>query len=193
MNIIPYPHPTLRYASKPVRRVDAELRAIISEMFDLMYDAKGIGLAANQVALPLRFFICNLAAERGEGEEQVFINPIISRPKGNEERDEGCLSIPGVYAPVRRPEAIHLEAYSLDGDAISADLDGMMARVVQHETDHLDGVLFIDRLSETAEMDVRPQLDEFEIDFKSRRDVGSIPSDEQIKIERDIWEEKYAV
>ncbi len=103
MKIIHYPHPTLRHRSKPVRRVDAKLKSMISEMFDLMYEASGIGLAANQVDLPLRFFVCNLAGERGEGEELVFINPVISRPKGNEEREEGCLSLPGVCAPVKRP------------------------------------------------------------------------------------------
>lgn len=193
MKIVHYPHPTLRHKSKPVRRVDADLRSIIREMFDLMYEAKGVGLAANQVDLPLRFFICNLAAEPGEGEELVFLNPVLSRQKGNSERDEGCLSIPGIYAPVRRPEAVHLEAYTLEGQAISADLEGMLARVVQHEVDHLDGVLFIDRLSETVEMDVKPQLHEFIVDFDSRRQTGGIPDDTQLAAQRAEWENKYAM
>ena len=193
MKIIHYPHPTLRYKSKPIRRIDGEFREIVKSMFGLMYEAKGIGLAANQVDLPLRFFICNLAAAPGEGEEVVFLNPVVSRPKGNEEREEGCLSIPGVYAPVRRPESVHLEAFSLDGDAISLELDGLLARVVQHEVDHLDGVLFIDRLSETVEMDTQPQLEEFTLDYQSRLDVGSADDADAIAEKRVKWEQKYAI
>src|SRR6266513_2886410 len=95
MQILTYPHPTLRRVSKPLRRVDAELRKQIREMFELMYAAKGIGLAANQVDLPLRFFIVNLEAKAGAGEEMVFINPVISLPRGGtEEAEEGCLSLP---------------------------------------------------------------------------------------------------
>lgn len=100
MKIITYPHPTLRRVAKPVRRVDAELKRIVREMFDLMYEAKGIGLAANQVDMPIRLFIVNLEAEAGKGEELVFINPVLSRPKGSDEAEEGCLSLPGLYGPV---------------------------------------------------------------------------------------------
>src|SRR5881227_4418245 len=98
MEIVTYPHPTLRRVSRPLRRVDAELRQKIREMFDLMYAAKGIGLAANQVDLPLRLFIVNLEAKPDAGEELVFINPVISLPRGGtEEMEEGCLSLPGLY------------------------------------------------------------------------------------------------
>lgn len=193
LKIIHYPHPTLRHRSKPVRRVDAKLKSMISEMFDLMYEASGIGLAANQVDLPLRFFVCNLAGERGEGEELVFINPVISRPKGNEEREEGCLSLPGVCAPVKRPASVHFEAYGLDGTAFQAELDGMMARVVQHEVDHLDGVMFIDRLPPTVEMNVGPELEEFSLEFQSRRSTGEIPDDEALAQRLADIENEYAV
>ena len=81
MNIIMYPHPTLRYRSKPIKRVDAELREIARKMLQLMYEAKGVGLAANQVNLPLRMFVVNLACDPNEGDEHVFVNPVISRPK----------------------------------------------------------------------------------------------------------------
>ena len=193
MKIVTYPHPTLRHVSKPIRRLDAELRQHIQEMFDLMYAAKGIGLAANQVDLPLRFFICNLAGERGQGEELVFLNPVLSRHKGQSIREEGCLSMPGLYAPVRRPETVHLEAYGLDGSAISLDLDEMMARVVQHEVDHLDGVLFTDRLSDTVEMDVKPMLYEFELDYESRQHTGEIPDNGVIAARLAELEEQYAI
>lgn len=191
LKIIHYPHPTLRHVSKPVRRVDAELRTTVARMFELMYEANGIGLAANQVDLPLRLFICNLAARPGEGEELVFINPVIRRPKGNSEREEGCLSLPGLYAPVRRPEAIDFEAYSLSGELVSVPLDGMMARVVQHEVDHLDGVLFTDRLSPTSQMAVSEALMEFEEDFLRLQKTGEIPNDQVIAQHRADWEARY--
>ena len=193
MKIVTYPHPTLRHVSKPIRRMDAALREMIRQMFDLMYEAKGIGLAANQVDLPLRFFICNLSGERDKGEELVFLNPVLSRPKGQSEREEGCLSMPGLYAPVRRPEAVHLEAYGLDGNPMSLDLNEMMARVVQHEIDHLDGVLFTDRLSETVEMDVRSMLYEFEVVHESRQSVGEIPGDGEIAARLTALEHEYAI
>ncbi len=193
MRIITYPHPTLRHVSKPVRRVDASLRATIRQMFELMYEANGIGLAANQVDLPLRFFICNLAAAPGEGEELVFLNPVLSRPKGQSEREEGCLSLPGLYAPVKRPESIQLEAYSMEGEPIKAELDGLIARVIQHETDHLDGVLFTDRLSPTVELNIQAALQEFELDFQSRRTTGEIPSDQSIAARLAELERQYAL
>lgn len=180
MEIVNYPHPALRHKSKPVRRVDARLKETVAEMFELMYEANGIGLAANQVDLPFRLFIVNLAAQKGEGEEYVFINPVVSKPKGNEEKEEGCLSLPGLYAPVKRPERVTFNAYNLQGEELTADLDGMMARVVQHETDHLDGKMFIDRLSATHDLAVRPEIEQFEEDFLRARENNEIPNDEQV-------------
>lgn len=193
MQILTYPHPTLRRVSKPLRRVDAELRKKIREMFELMYAAKGIGLAANQVDLPLRFFIVNLEAKPESGEELVFINPVISLPRGgSEESEEGCLSLPGLYGPVVRPKQVRINAYSLAGDEIQLDAGGLLARCVQHELDHLDGVLFPDRMSATARADAAEAIDEFEADYKSRRDTGSIPSDEEISKQWAQWEARYA-
>ena len=97
MEIVTYPHPTLRHESKPVKRVDAELREIVQEMFHLMYEARGVGLAANQVDLPLRLFVLNLESDPDKSEEFVFINPVISKPKGSEEKEEGCLSLPELW------------------------------------------------------------------------------------------------
>jgi len=192
LKIIHYPHPTLKHKSKPIKRVDAELKSIIQNMFELMYEANGIGLAANQVDLPLRFFVCNVAGQPDEGEEMVFINPVVSRPKGQEEREEGCLSLPGVYAPVIRPETVQVEAFSLSGEPIQGELSGMMARVVQHELDHLDGVMFIDRLSPTVEMDVRPQLEEFLVSYESEVSTGGIPSESEIEKRWADLEARYA-
>jgi peptide deformylase len=181
LEIIHYPHPTLRYVSRPLKRVDAELKSMVEEMFDLMYEHEGIGLAANQVDLPYRLFVCNPSGDSDNKEaECVFINPVILKGSGQHEREEGCLSIPGVYGPVIRKEKIAVQAYNLAGEEISGELDGLFARVVQHETDHLDGRLFIDRLTPTQLADLAGELEEFEIDFESRRNVGEMPTDEQI-------------
>jgi peptide deformylase len=193
LQILTYPHPTLRKVSKPLRRVDADLRKTIREMFDLMYEAKGIGLAANQVDLPLRLFLVNLEAKRGEGEELVFINPVISLPRGgSDEAEEGCLSLPGLYGQVVRPKQVRINAYGLDGKEIQADVTGLFARCVQHELDHLDGVLFPDRMSPTAKADIADSLYEFEADFRSRRETGGIGSDEEIANRWAEWESRYA-
>jgi len=191
LSIVYYPHPTLRYKSKPVKRVDTELRAVVREMFERMYEARGIGLAANQVDLPLRLFVLNLEASPDEGEELVFINPVISRPKGNDELEEGCLSMPGVNGLVRRPETVHLQAFDLSGNEINATVDGLFARAVQHELDHLEGVLFTDRMSETGKITVRPDLEELEVVFQSQRDTGSLPGDEVIRQRLRGWEDRY--
>ena len=191
MEIISYPHPTLRHKSKPLQRVDGELKNAISEMFELMYEAHGVGLAANQVDLPFRLFVANLAADPDEGEELVFINPVLSKPKGQEEKDEGCLSLPELYGPVKRPESIHVNAFDLAGNEIDSDLDGLAARVVQHEFDHLDGVLFIDRLSETSALAAREDIEAFEVEFAARRRQQGIPSDAEIANRLANLEHKY--
>jgi peptide deformylase len=154
---------------------------MVRQMFDLMYEQNGIGLAANQVDLPYRFFILNLTADPAAGdEEHVFINPVITRRKGTAEDREGCLSFPEIYAPVRRPEKIVLNAYTLAGAEVSYEMDGLYARAVQHEADHLDGILFIDKLSPTARLAIRDDLTALESQFRIERDRGYIPPDEHI-------------
>lgn len=181
LRIVQYPHPTLRHVSKPLKRVDAELRKIVAEMLELMYEHEGVGLAGNQVDLPYRLFVTNPQGDREvKDAEHVFINPVIRGGKGQAEAEEGCLSIPGVYAPVTRKETIRVQAYDLAGNEFDAELDGLFARVVQHETDHLDGVLFIDRLSPAAAAEVKDALAEFELDFQSKRSTGELPADDQV-------------
>jgi peptide deformylase len=181
LKIIQYPHPTLRHVSKPLKRVDAELKGMIKQMFELMYAAKGIGLAANQVDLPYRFFLVNLESDPAKGQEMVFINPVLSRQKGSAEAEEGCLSLPGLYADVKRSERVTIDAYNLAGENIRLEADGMLARVVQHETDHINGKLFIDRLNTAALLQVRDTVREFEIQFESQREHGELPGDAEIK------------
>lgn len=180
LQIVQYPFPTLRYRSKPIKRVDQELKLLIGQMFDAMYDANGIGLAANQVNLPLRVFVINPTGQRGEGDELVFINPVISAPKGSHEGEEGCLSIVGVNASVTRPAQVHVQGFDLQGNEINRTVDGLLAKVIQHEYDHLEGVLFIDRISESARVNIEDQLNDFELIHKSLQVTGELPADEAI-------------
>lgn len=181
MQIIQWPHPTLLYRSKPLRRVDADLKRMIAEMFELMYAHKGVGLAANQVDLPYRLFIVNPTADpQQKSEERVFLNPVLTLPKGSVEDEEGCLSLPGLYAPVRRPERIRVNAYDLSGNEIDFEATGLISRVVQHENDHLDGVMFIDRVSQTTALEIREDVETFAAEFLQRRECGQIPSDDVI-------------
>lgn len=189
--IIPFPHPGLRYVAKPIRRVDAGLKQIAARMLELMYEHRGVGLAATQVNLPIRMFVMNTAGERGEGTEQVLINPVLSRPRSNDEAEEGCLSLPSIYGNVVRAKTVHLNAYDLNGGEIRMDLSGFEARVVQHEIDHLDGMLFLDRLKEGAIMDMADPLEALSIDFKSRQRLGEVPADAELIQRLAEWESRY--
>lgn len=188
MEVIYYPHPALRWKSKPVKQIDSRLRGIVQEMLELMYEAKGIGLAANQVALPLRVFVINPSGDPElSDEELVFINPVLSKRKGSEEGEEGCLSLPDLFGPVRRSEEITVEAFDLQGREFKLELSDMPARVVQHEYDHLDGVLFPDRMTDTSRRELEPKLKEFETVFRRRQEAGLCLSDEELKAQlRDL-------
>lgn len=184
MQIVKYPHLSLRWKSSDVTRIDGALRATIQEMFELMYEAKGIGLAANQVGLPLRFFIINLTGEAdATDEELVFINPEIKNRRGQETGEEGCLSLPGLYADVKRASEIVVEAFDINGQGFQATLDELAARVVQHESDHLDGVLFIDRIDDAKLVELQPRLDEFTSALSAQRESGELPPDDVLRQE----------
>ncbi len=147
-----------------------------------MYKAEGIGLAANQVDLPYRLFVLNLASDPAATDEEfVFLNPVLRSHKGMAESEEGCLSLPGLYGDVRRPERVVLNAYNLQGEEVTLNLDGLFARAAQHEVDHLDGILFTDRLSPTALADARGALIDFENQFEAHRERGEIPDDAAIQ------------
>lgn len=181
LEIVHYPHPTLRHKSRPLKKVDAELKKLVAEMFDLMYEHEGIGLAANQVDLPYRLFVVNATGDSQQPDaELAYINPVLSGGKGQAEDREGCLSVPGVYSPVVRNETINIEAYDLAGNEIKQELSGLDARVVMHETDHLDGTMFFDRISPTNLAAIRDSIAEFEIEFESKQSSGEAPGNEAI-------------
>ena len=182
IEIVYHPHPALRWKSKDLTRIDAQLKDWVGQMFELMYEARGIGLAANQVALPYRMFVINPTGDPEEAEsEQVFINPQIVKRNGSAEAEEGCLSLPEIYGPVARAEKITVEAFDLSGQPFAMELSGIHARVVQHENDHLDGVLFTDRVSESTREELSPLLVDLEGQMRRKQEEGSVESDANLK------------
>jgi peptide deformylase len=188
LDLVEYPHPALLRPAKALTRLDDAIADAVERMFEIMYEAEGIGLAATQVALPYRLFVVNCSGREDDGEEHVFINPVLSRPRGTAIQEEGCLSLPGVRMDVRRPAKIVVDAWSLDGELIHLDLDGLMARVVQHEFDHLEGRLFTDRLPEAAAIEVRGTLDVFREVFAGKQSRGELPGDAALVADLDRLE-----
>jgi peptide deformylase len=186
LRIVPYPHPALRYESRPVTRIDDDLRATVREMFGLMYAANGIGLAANQVGIPLRFFILNLTADAEQpDQERVFINPEIVKRHSSEENEEGCLSLPGLYGKVKRARKIRVQAYDLGGNPIEVEADDLLGRAIQHESDHLDGKLFIDYLGPIARTTSNAKVKEIEAGYRKAQAEGLFPDDDEIRRQLD--------
>ncbi|HEY0329000.1 MAG TPA: peptide deformylase [Rhodopseudomonas sp.] len=148
--IIIIPDKQLRLISKPVETVSAEVRRLADDMFETMYEAPGIGLAAIQVAQPVRLITMDLVRKEGNGqtEPRAFINPeIVSVSEEMNVYEEGCLSIPEYYAEVERPKQVRIRYTDLDGNVKEEDADGLFATCIQHEIDHLNGVLFVDHIS----------------------------------------------
>ncbi|MBP1858071.1 peptide deformylase [Rhizobium herbae] len=146
--LIILPDPVLRQLSKPVETVDADVRRLADDMLDTMYDAPGIGLAAIQIGVPRQMLVIDVSKEGEEKQPQVFINPkILVMSDERSVYEEGCLSIPDYYAEVERPATITVQYIDLDGKQLTAQADGLLATCLQHEIDHLNGVLFIDHIS----------------------------------------------
>ena len=147
-DILILPDKRLRLLSKPVAKIDAATKQLVEDMFDTMYDAPGIGLAAIQIGEPRRIVTMDLAKKDEPKEPQVFINPeLISKSGDKNTHEEGCLSIPEYYEEVERPAAVRFRYLDLDGRQHEIDAEGLLATCIQHEIDHLDGVLFIDHIS----------------------------------------------
>jgi peptide deformylase len=156
LNILEFPDPRLRTKAQPVERVDDELRQLIDDMFETMYAAPGIGLAATQVDVHQRLLVADVSAEKDQ--PHVLINPEIIEKDGVEMTEEGCLSVPGFYEPVERAERIRVRALNRDGDTYEMDAEGLLAVCIQHEMDHLEGKLFVDYLSEMKRQRIRKRL-----------------------------------
>jgi len=147
LEIVILGHPVLRQKAEPVKDINGKLKEFIDKMAETMYKARGIGLAGNQVALPKRVFIMDVSHKEGKSNLEVYINPEILEKEGEIIYEEGCLSIPGYFAKVKRHAKIYVKAYDINGKEFERELTGLPAIVFQHEFDHLEGILFIDRLS----------------------------------------------
>ena len=157
MNILEFPDPRLRTRAARVERFDAELSQLIEDMFETMYAAPGIGLAATQVNRHIRLLVIDISEARDQRE--VFINPEILSREGEVVTEEGCLSVPEVYDDVKRAERVRVRAQDRTGAVFERELDGQLAVCLQHEMDHLDGKLFVDYLSSLKRERIRRKLE----------------------------------
>ncbi len=187
MNVIKYPHPVLKMVCKPLRKVDAELKTMILEMFPLMYETKGVGLSANQVGLPYRFFVMNQTGDANRKDQEfVFINPEITLGAGKPELgEEGCLSFPKIYAEVKRAPKVTVEGFDIQGNPVKKIFKGFAARIVQHEFDHLNGISFVDRLDEEEFDYVVDDVDALALAFQKAKETDESLSDAALQKEID--------
>ena len=167
LQIVHYPAPVLKKPCAPIETYGPEVRALAERMLHLMREANGVGLAAPQVGVSWRLFVCN---GTGEPEDDlVCVNPQVTELTGGDEMDEGCLSIPGVLVNMRRATFAVMTAFDLDGTPYAVEAEGLMARIWQHENDHLNGRLIIDMMSPTDEIANRRALKQLESEYKPSR------------------------
>ncbi|EAR22385.1 peptide deformylase [Nitrococcus mobilis] len=157
LDILHYPDPQLRIRAQPVEKVTDEVRRLVDDLFETMYDAPGIGLAATQVNIHWRVLVVDITEAKNE--PLAFINPQILERKGEEEMQEGCLSVPGYFDTVRRAEWVKVHAQDRSGEPFELETDGLLAVCIQHEIDHLEGKLFVDYLSELKRKRLRKKLE----------------------------------
>jgi len=164
LTIREYPDPILSRRTSPVSEIDRNLRHLIEEMFGTMYEGRGVGLAAPQVGEGIR--LCVLNCKGKPDGELILINPVIVSATGEATDEEGCLSVPGIRSKVTRAERVTVRAYDQNGKELELEADGLEARALQHETDHLNGRLFFQLLSEPGRMAIRRQLKQLEQQFE---------------------------
>jgi peptide deformylase len=147
LKIVHYPDPVLLTVGKPVEEFDENLKTLVSDMFETMYAAKGVGLAAPQVAVSQRLFVMDCSGGEDDAEKIALINPEIIHIEGEQYGDEGCLSFPGLYQKVQRSLRTIVRAQDVSGNRFELDVEDLPARCVLHETDHCDGIVFLDRMT----------------------------------------------
>lgn len=171
--ILVYPDPRLRQTSEPIAEITDEIRERAMAMFPIMYGDNGIGLAAPQIGWHVRLFVVNVTGEPDKPEHEfVLVNPEIkTKGGGTWTMEEGCLSLPGIRGKVKREKEIVIHGTDLDGEPVEIECDGLIARVILHEYDHLDGVLFIDRLSAAKKQSIKRRLRELEAAYEDQQGV----------------------
>lgn len=155
--ILHYPDPRLRRTASPVAEVNADILRVVDDMAETMYQAPGIGLAAIQINEAWRIIVIDISESRDQ--LQIFINPEIFHKEGMQEREEGCLSVPGIYEPVIRANWIRMRALDRHGKPLEIEAEGLLATCLQHEIDHLDGKIFVDYLSRLKQARIRKKLE----------------------------------
>ena len=169
MDIVLYPDPRLRAKNKDIEMFDAELKSVVQQMFDAMYATKGVGLAAPQVGLNKKLLVFNASGEKeSSNQEIVLCNPkIVQKSKDKEVGDEGCLSFPNIYGSVNRHLTIKVRAQDIEGNPFDIEFEGWAARIFQHEFDHIDGILFVDRMTPTSKELIKHDLEYLRERFKN--------------------------
>ena len=157
LDILHHPDPRLRTKAKPVEAVDEQVQKTVDDMFETMYEAPGIGLAATQVNIHKQIIVIDVSEDKDQ--PLCLINPMILKADGKEEYEEGCLSVPGIYETVQRAEIIEVRALGRDGKAFEMKADGLLAICIQHEIDHLKGKLFVDYLSRLKQGRIKKKLE----------------------------------
>jgi len=192
VKIVQYPHPILAYKSKPIKRIDQKLRDLVAEMFDLMYAAEGVGLAANQVELPYQVLVMNPTGKSEQKEEEfAFINPVITKRTGGlKEFQEGCLSFPDLQLQISRPAEVSFQAIDISGQLRRYSWKGIRARIIQHEADHLNGQCFYQKATLSGEMKAKPILDSLAESYEFDKRRGFIPSDAELAERIAEWEKE---
>ncbi|MBU2614172.1 MAG: peptide deformylase [Elusimicrobia bacterium] len=156
--IVKYPDPILKKKTKIIKSINAKTKKLIKDMSDTLKNAKGLGLAANQVGVPIKILIISIPDENKNQVELVLINPEITQKKDSCSQEEGCLSFPGLYLTIKRAKSVKIKAVDDKGQIIEFIGDGLLARVLQHEIDHLEGKQFIDRLSILSKLKVKSEI-----------------------------------
>jgi len=183
MKIVQYPHPALRTKARPLTTLDNSVIKAANDMLELMYKHEGLGLAAPQVALDYQMLVINFKSDPEQKDmEVVAINPVIIEQKGTISDREGCLSFPSLYQNIRRSKTVKVRYYNLQGQQLEMTCSDLPARVWQHEIDHLNGTLFIDKMGPLGRMGSKKDLEQFIYEFEEAKRKGQIPPDTEMKL-----------
>ena len=180
-DVVLYPDPVLRRETADFEAFDDDLQSIVDAMLARMFESHGVGLAAPQVGLSRRLFVLN---EQGDPEKpelnRVLVNPVITKRTGKRvKHEEGCLSLPGIYAEIERPERCTVEYQDPSGEKHVEEFDGFISRIVQHEYDHLEGVLLVDRMTPADKQRNRPAVDELRDRYREAREAAAAEAEAQ--------------
>ena len=169
LKIVKYPNPILRKKASPVDPADKTLKKLAADMFEAMYEAEGVGLAANQVGLDKRIVVIDCSAGEDPAAQLVLLNPVMLETQGNVEEEEGCLSFPHIRAKAKRSSYARVRALGLDGKSFEIEGDGLLGKALQHELDHLDGKLFIDRIGLAQKALISGKLKDLRAETKAEK------------------------